>query len=253
MQGDDYDLFAEDLVPLILNLQFSDPDLRASQQLLGSWDYRADIDSAPAALFYAFWLNLSTNTFQDELPDYYQVGVGSKGREIIRRLIDYPSNSWWDDSNTKDIENRDDILKLSFESGYKQLTKELGKDMSEWSWGTLHTVTFENQVMSSFPFINKVFNRGPFETAGGSEIINATGWGSYDPFTVGGLPSMRMVVDLNDLSKSITIHPTGQSGHAFHPHYIDMADLWRKIYYHPMLWTPQQIKSQSESLLILNP
>jgi penicillin amidase len=62
-----------------------------------------------------------------------------------------------------------------------------------------------------------------------------------------------MIVDLNDLSNSVSIHTTGQSGHAYHPHYIDMADLWRKIYYHPMLWTSGQTQDQNESLLILTP
>ncbi|MFN2280368.1 MAG: penicillin acylase family protein, partial [Anaerolineales bacterium] len=67
------------------------------------------------------------------------------------------------------------------------------------------------------------------------------------------LPSMRMIVDLNDLTNSLSIHTTGQSGHAYHPHYIDLADLWRKIYYHPMLWDADHIERQAESLLILRP
>jgi penicillin amidase len=107
--------------------------------------------------------------------------------------------------------------------------------------------------MNSFPVINNTFNRGPYPASGGNEIINATGWQTSQPYQINSLPSMRMIVDLSDLSKSLSIHTTGQSGHANHLHYIDMADIWRKIRYHPQLWTLDQIQDQSDSLLILSP
>jgi penicillin amidase len=253
MQGDNYDLLAEELVPFLLELQFSDADLLAAQQLLGEWDYQANLDSAPAALFMTIWQNLINNAIQDDLPDDYHVGVESRAKEIIRQLVDDPTSSWWDDASTKETELRDDILRLTFEGSFQEMVKEQGKDISAWNWGTLHTITFQNQIMNSFPFIKTAFNQGPFPASGGNEIINATGWDPSAPFVIDWLPSMRMVVDLNDLSNSISIHTTGQSGHAYHPHYIDMVDLWRKIYYHPMLWTSEQIKNQSESLLNLTP
>lgn len=37
---------------------------------------------------------------------------------------------------------------------------------------------------------------------------------------------MRKVVDLSDLSASRAVHTTGQSGHAYHRNYCDMADDW---------------------------
>ena len=107
--------------------------------------------------------------------------------------------------------------------------------------------------MGGFPLIKRTFNQGPFPAAGGSGIINATGWNPEDPYLIDWLPSMRMIVDLNDLTNSLSIHTTGQSGHAYHPHYIDQAELWRKIYYHPMLWDADQIERQAEALLILSP
>ncbi len=253
IQRDNFDPLAEDLIPYLLNLYFSDPELAAAQQLLAGWDKQADLDSAPAALFMTIWQNLVDNTFQDDLPDNYHIGVESRAKEIIRLLLDDPGNSWWDDVRTEDIESRDEILRLTFEESYRQMVNAQGKDLSSWNWGSLHTITFQNQFMNSFPIIKKAFNQGPFPASGGNEIINATGWNPADPFAIDWLPSMRMVVDLNDLSNSISIHTTGQSGHAYHPHYIDMADLWRRFYYHPMLWTIDQVRAQSEFLLILVP
>ncbi len=253
MQGDNHDLLADSLVPILLEINFGDSDLIEAQQLLGDWDYQTDMDSAAAALYMVFWQNLIDNTIQDDLPDYYHVGVGGTAKEIIRLLSIQPDNAWWDDPSTPDKEVLEDIFRLTFEQSVQELQKELGKDISVWQWGDLHTITFENQVMNSFPFIKNVFNRGPFPASGGSSIINSTGWDPANPYVINWLPSQRMIVDLNDLSNSVSIHTTGQSGHAYHPHYIDMADLWRKIYYHPMLWTSGQTQNQNESLLILTP
>jgi penicillin amidase len=49
------------------------------------------------------------------------------------------------------------------------------------------------------------------------------------------------------------MHTTGQSGHAYHPNYIDMADHWRKIEYHPMLWDEDQVITAAQAHLKLVP
>ena len=253
MQGDNRDLLAEYLVPILIDIQFSDPDLSAAQGLLSDWDYQADMDSAPAALYMVFWQNLINNAVQDDLPDYYHIDVAYTAKETFRQLVSMPDNPWWDDPTTTEMETLEDIFRLTFEESYRELAKEQGKDPSGWRWGDLHTITFNNQVMDSFPFIKTAFNRGPFPAAGGNEIVNATGWDPDAPYVIDWLPSMRMIVDLSDLTNSLTIHTTGQSGHAYHTHYIDMADMWRTIQYHPMLWNPKTIEQEAESLLILTP
>jgi penicillin amidase len=200
-----------------------------------------------------FWQHLTENTASDNLPGDFQIGVGSRAKEIIRQLITEPDNPWWNDTSTSELERMEDILQLTLKESYRDLVKGQGKDPSTWQWGELHTVTFLHQVMDSFPFVRNAFNRGPFQTAGGNEIVNATGWDPDNPYLVDWLPSMRMIIDLGNLDNSLSIHTTGQSGHAYHPHYIDMADLWRKIYYHPMPWNSRSIQNQAEALLILRP
>jgi penicillin amidase len=49
------------------------------------------------------------------------------------------------------------------------------------------------------------------------------------------------------------MHTTGQSGHAYHPHYIDFADPWRQVEYHPMLWERATIEAQAKAVLRLRP
>jgi penicillin G amidase len=62
-----------------------------------------------------------------------------------------------------------------------------------------------------------------------------------------------MVVDLSELNNSVTVHTTGQSGHAYHQHYADMAPLWANIQYYSMLWDEQTVVSNAEGHLVLVP
>jgi penicillin amidase len=64
-------------------------------------------------------------------------------------------------------------------------------------------------------------------------------------------PSFRQIVDMGDLSRSVAVIPPGQSGQVGSPHYDDLALLWLKGEYHPMLWTRQQVETQAKSKLIL--
>ncbi len=254
MQGDGKDLNAETLVPLLMQIPLDERyiDERA---LLSTWDYQNDMDSAPAALFAAYWRNLLALTFQDDLPeDYYPEG-GSRWFEVMRNITPVSDHYFWDDKNTDKKETRDEIFALAFEQAVKELQDLQGKDPANWNWGELHTATFRNATLgeSGVALIENLFNRGPFPTAGGESIVNATGWSTTEGYEVDWLPSMRMIVDLSNLDNSLTVHTTGESGHAGHQHYIDMADMWRNIEYYPMYWDQTRIVENAESHLKLIP
>jgi penicillin amidase len=165
-------------------------------------------------------------------------------------------SSWWDDKTTPEVvETREEILEKSFINGVAELAELLGNDPSKWNWGELHTATFRNGTLgeSGVPPIEGLFNRGPFPTGGGSSIVNATAWDAVEGYQVIDVPSMRMIVDLSDLNNSMTVHTTGQSGHAYHPHYIDMAPTWANVEYYSMFWDQNEIMSGAEAHLVLMP
>jgi penicillin amidase len=257
MQGDDYDANAATFVPLLLqlNAQFLS-DQVATLDLLKNWDEQTKSDSSAAAVFEAFWRHLLQNTFNDDLPERYWPDGGSRWNEVMRELAKNPNDPFWDDKSTKDvIETSDDILEKSLADATKELEEMFGKDTAKWKWGEMHTSTFRNGTLgeSGVPPIEALFNRGPFLTSGGEAIINATGWSVKDGYETNWLPSMRMIVDLSNLNNSVTVHTTGQSGHAFHPHYIDMAPLWANIQYYSMLWDQQAVLNDAEGHLVLTP
>jgi penicillin amidase len=255
MHGDNANLSAETLVPALLQVPLSDINLENDRTLLRSWDYQDHMDSAASALYNVFWRQLLAQTFHDDLPEDFWPGGGGRWFEVMRNLVSQPDSAWWDDGTTPEVENRDQIFANAFAAAVAEMESAQGKNPERWNWGDLHTVIFANQSLgqSGVAPIEALFNRGPFRTSGGSEIVNATGWDAAEPYQVEGIPSQRMIVDLSDLAASLSIHPTGQSGHAYHRNYIDMADLWRQIQYHPMLWDRAQIETSAQGVLKLIP
>jgi penicillin amidase len=257
MQGDDYDYNAATLVPILtqLNFQSGTPNQAIALDLLEKWDYQARMGSAPAAVFEVFWKVLLADTFDNKLPKDYWAQGGDSWYEAMRSLIAQPDSPWWDDPATAQKETRDDIFRTAFTAAVGELEKTQGGNPSRWSWGGLHTVTFHNQSLgeSGIAPIEMLFNRGPYGASGGPSIVNATGWDATDPYVVVSLPSMRMIVDLSNLQNSLSIHTTGESGHAYDPHYDDMVDLWRNIQYLPMTWDQAQIKASPGGHLRLAP
>lgn len=254
IQGDNANSMQPVLVPLIRQLDLQDARLEKLTALLATWDGQNTIDSSPAALFNAFWRHLLLRTFADDLPAGW-LPDGSRAVAVITGLIVQPDSPWWDDRHTPILELRDDIIRSAMIDAVQDLESVFGDDPARWSWGGLHTASFENETLgtSGIGPIEAIFNRGPFSTAGGDSIVNATGWDAEHGYTVDWIPSQRMIVDLSGLADSLSIHSTGQSGHAFHPHYIDMADMWRLIEYHPMLWTRAQVELNLEGTLTLMP
>jgi penicillin G amidase len=255
MQGDSFDANGPTYIPLLLQMEELSNNEAAAQALLKEWDFQNRADSAAAAVFNAFWRHLLQNTFNDDLPEerYYPDG-GSRWNEIMRHLGD--SSPWWDDQTTADVrESREEIIQKSFEQGVAEIEDLLGRDPAKWTWGEMHASTFRNGTLgeSGVPPIESLFNRGPFPTSGGESIVNATGWSVKDGYQTNWLPSMRMIVDLGNLNNSVTVHTTGQSGHAYHPHYIDMAPLWANIQYYSMLWEEGAVTADAEGHLVLTP
>jgi penicillin amidase len=228
--------------------------------MLNGWDFQNQMDLAAPAVFEAFWRATLARTFHDDLPEDYWPDGDSAWFEIMRRLVQVPDSAWWDDKNTSEVETRDNILVLAFSDAVTELEQLLGKDTTRWTWGDLHTLTFHNQTLgvSGIAPIESIFNRGPFRTSGGNAIINATGWNAAETdstktYQVKWLPSERMIVDLSNFAASLSVITTGESGHAFNPHYDDQIELWRTIQYHPMLWGQQQVEEATKGHLILTP
>ncbi|MGI5455546.1 penicillin acylase family protein [Streptomyces sp. CA-249302] len=164
--------------------------------------------------------------------DQAQPDGGDRWFEVVLKLLDDPKSDWW--TTPKSLtrpgaeNNRDDLLKRAMIDARWELTAKLGKDIDTWSWGRLHRLFLKNQTLGTDGpgFLQYILNRGPWKLSGGEATVNATGWNAAGGYGVVWVPSMRMVVNLDDLDKSKWINLTGASGHAYSAHYTDQTGKW---------------------------
>jgi penicillin amidase len=255
MHGDSSPVWADDVLPHLLVLPSDERRLAEALEMLRAWDRRAGRDSAGAALFEAFRVHLIDLTFGDELGEQLLRRARDKATVALVDLLADDGSPWFDDVTTPEVETRDEILLRALEEAVEELSETLGRDMARWRWGDLHTATFENQSLGQcgIGLIEAIFNRGPVPVDGTIATVNNTSYDLDDPYRATWIPSQRQIVDLADLTRSVSMHTTGQSGHPYHRHYDDMIDPWRNIEYHPMLWERADVEADAEGVLVLRP
>jgi len=256
MHFDAHSPFADDVLLQLSSVSAEgDATSQAALQALKAWDKRYARDSVGALIFEKYWLRLAHLVFDDEIGDGLQevIGTGSHTRIVMRTLLADPAAPWWDNVATPEQETREGLMAQAFAETAADLKTKLGADVNQWQWGKLHQATFANQTLgrSGISLIEGIFNRGPFPAEGGSALVNATG--HTEALTVRAVPSMRMIVDMADLSRSLAIHTTGQSGHAYNAHYDDMIAKWLNGEQNPMLWSRADVQKNAEATLVLTP
>jgi penicillin G amidase len=260
MQGDTLNTLAQEIIPYLKELPLSGTEQTARDILLG-WDDRMDRGSAGAAVYAYFWQSLLEQAFKDKVsrsmwaPESV-LDDNSRQMNAISVMLKDPRDPMWDNPTTLDKrETRDDILALALQKAVKTGIKAQGPDLRKWRWGKAHTAVFRNQTFgeSGISFLERIFNRGPFPVSGGFQQVFCTDWKASKPFGVANVSSMRQVIDLSDLSRSLTIHTTGQSGHPGNRHYDDMINSWRNVEYHPTLWNPADLAASRPDKLVLVP
>jgi len=257
MQGDNKHLPANEVLPYLSGLKFDDPEVSDARDWLLKWDRFCNEDSAQAALYNEFWMRLMRNLFQDQLGDAAKTDGLDKEMWAVNLLMQNPNDAWWDNVSTADIkETRDEILAQSFKEGYAAAVADMGKDRSQWKWGKLHKATFVSNPLgaSGIAPLESLVNQGPVSLGGNTECVNNEMWYvSKGNFSITLIPSMRLIVDMSDLGKSVSMNSTGQSGNPGNPWYGSMILPWAKVQYHPMPWTRQQVDAGAAHRLWLNP
>ena len=223
--------------------------------ILNQWDGSHGLKEIAPSIYYALSNQLQKNTLQDELgADNYKIYTTTLvARRTLPNLIQNDSTRWWDDINTVEIESRGQIINKSFRETIAALSEQLGPDPMTWHWERMHILEHVHAIGQRKPF-NHLFNVGPFPMAGGDEVINKMDFDktSY-PYKVRSGASMRILIDLADMENSLSVIPTGQSGHPMSPHYQDQATLYNEGKFRPQLMNKQMIETNGRQLLLLKP
>jgi penicillin amidase len=224
-------------------------------EILKKWKgTNAKTEIAPT--IYTKWLFCYLkNTFQDELgKDDFNALLGT---HIIKKTIANQSQNeaspWWDNLDTKNKkETRQEILSQSFKEAISALEKQLGNDLSAWTWNKVHTLEHQHPL-GKVAALRGYFNVGPFEVDGTNEVINnLLFYLSEDGvYKVTGGPSTRRIIDFSDVENSVSVLPTGQSGVPTSPHYDDQAEMYAQGKFRKMKMNEKEIRATSTKLVFV--
>jgi len=253
IQGDNYSAIAASLVPALQQLRLTD-DAVDAQKLFDKWDYQVDADSAAAAYFNVIWRTLLRDMFTGKIDDGAALTGGDRAFSVVTSLLDQPNSPWWSNPIYGTV-SQDSMLRKVMTDAAAEAADLMGPNAADWRWGSIHTLELKNASFgeSGIAPLEWLFNRGPYELAGGSAVVNAVGWDATQGYEVDWVPSMRQVISLDDFDDSTWINLTGASGHAFHPNYTDQTPLWRDHETLPWLFTPAAINEDASKSLTLEP
>lgn len=241
MQNDTYSIYARDLTNLILPILKESDGYRFDIVIsyLENWDYSYDPSETAASIMDVFMLRMAENTFRDEMTkEVYENFIRFPSMPIrsLRRILNNGS-TFFDDIRTQEIETRNQIIVQSMNETVKYLEQNLGTEPFEWRWEQLHTITLKPPLFgqaasdSSAPaalklIVDNLLSMGPYAAKGHNMSINN---GEYDwnsPYEMVLGPSIRRIVDFSNMSHSLSILPTGQSGNPISEYYGSQTESW---------------------------
>jgi penicillin amidase len=245
---------------------YATPNTQSALRLFQDWDGHLAANSPTAAIYQVFIRRLLYNLFGtvagdlSDAPDLDDRFVGKgphpllaasspisgpNGRALIAHLLDTP------DSPLFRQRSRDDLMLQSLREAVEFLEWKLGMQVEDWRWGDLHQLTYNHPLGQAKP-LDRLFNRGPYPVGGDDTTIWNTHiyYHSVDNDQMTG-PACRFVVDLGDLSRSLSLNAPGQSGQPGSRHYADRIQAWLEGDYHPMLFSRLDVVAQAEATLHL--
>jgi penicillin amidase len=228
--------------------QPNDPRLRDAIDLLRSWDGKVDAGSAGAALYEAWWSELSEKMYGVMVPPNLKDLIPYVRNAIVLDVLEHPDKRLGPDPSAA----REGLLVESLDRAVASLEGRLGVDKTKWSWGALHTVNLTHPIARW--------------KAEGATLLNVTGGvsgGEYDTVmarlgyypnaNVTGGSSFSMVLDVGAWDNSAALNSPGQSGDPESPHYRDLYERWLSGDVFPLLFSRARIEAETESSILLRP
>jgi penicillin amidase len=259
MHADFYVVLAEEWVPKMIealtDMELSEMEEKALSELEG-WDYVATPEGLAPTIFHATINKMVENTFKKRLDDeLYELYIGNYylAFNSLRDMISRGGSAWFDDPDTPEIEDFDDVIEKSFIDAVTYLDDEMGGDVEDWVWGDLHTLTLCHCFGKESALMGYFMNIGPFPMGGGLATVNPQPYRLTNPWDGYHGASLRYIFDLDDMKNSLRVIPAGISGNFMSQHYDDQTDMWRTVTYRPFVIDREGVEEDTRYLLKMIP
>lgn len=249
LQNDDLSVVARALTPLLWRVALSNPASAKARDLLASWDFVLDQNSAAAGVYAMWQRRVLANTRDVVVPEVLRkAGITPVA---TKRMIDWlhaPDGRF----GANPIAGRDALVARSMDEAVAELTKRFGPDMQKWQYGQerYHHARLTHPLSEAVNAATRArLEVGPLPRGGDSMTVSATGAG--DNQAAGG--SLKIIADTDDWDNSVGINTPGQSGDPDSPHYRDLFELWAEGSYFPVAYSRQKVESVTGTVTRLAP
>jgi penicillin amidase len=219
--------------------------------LLRDWDHHLDAASPAAALFEVWWtLHLKPALLTRLAPDPALKPLLAPGDTgTLLGVLEEPDERF----GGRPQDERDALLLATLAEAVRDCAARFGQDTAQWAWGRLHHGYFQHTASTLLPDnLRASWDVGPLALGGSGSTPMHTGYRITDCRCIWGA-SVRLVVDIGDWDNSVCINAPGQSGDPGSPHYGDLAPLWARGQYVPLLYTRARVEEATVARVRLVP
>ncbi len=246
IQTDIFSMQDKELAGQLLNasshVEPRDPDALYALNVLRGWNGVARMDSAATLVCEATRAALRERILKPKLGDGWRDYRWGLSSEFFENVLINHWTRWLPPGDA----SFDDTLMKSLEEAVKRIPQLVGSQNHEaWKWGDTIRLTFYHPLGQGIPLLGRLLDVGPFPQAGTSTTVKAT--------TANHGPSMRMIVDLADLERSVQNLTLGESGQVFSPYYKDQFEAWYTGRSFPMPLGDAAVYQASVHKLVLEP
>jgi len=256
VQADTLSLHARALLPLLLeHVDGREPDARQAVDLLRAWQHDARGDSAAAAIFQAWFLELAPTIAGDELG--LRISESYEGRysyitRFVTNTLARDDRGWCDDVTTPAKEACRETVTRALRQALDDLRQRLGGNMSSWRWDGVHRAVFPHQGLDAVPPLRPLLRRS-IPNGGDWSTVNVGPVDADHRYEQRSLPGYRQIVDLSPSNDSRFLDAVGQSGHPLSSRYDDFIEDWQAVRHRPMRMERAQIDVDALGTLRLVP
>jgi penicillin amidase len=225
---------------------------RRAQSLVRDWDGSLSAQSGGAAVTEAWLMRMLARTFQDKLGEKLYADYIGHGRAVfaLYELLARADDPWFSDAGDPSVRGRDGLSTIALEDATRELVARFGTDTAKWRWGDMHTITFEHPL--AIGPLALLLNIGPLQRSGDGFSVNNGAYDPAKPYKQTTNASERMIADLADLDRSLSVTPEGESGQPGSHYWGDQAPLWNAGDYKPMGFSRDRL-GRIDGILVFRP
>jgi penicillin G amidase len=247
LQGDVVSMPARELLALLSAAAKDSND--AATQLLLHWNAAVDRDSAAAALYELWLLEVEHQMLHRLAPE--NAWKVLQNRLPLTVILQHLQNPTQETFGAQPQTARNQLLLDALNTATAKLKSLQGNDSAAWAWGRLHTVTFHHSL-ELLEGAKPLLDVGPLPRPGDNYTVNSGGYNAEHFDQVSG-PSYREILDVGNWDDSVVANVPGESGQPGSAHYSDLLTYWDQTRYFPMLYTKSAVEKEAKNRLTLEP